>query len=203
VKWGGNVWEGYGKIGSWSLFHYSFMNPLQVPIASVPPEELLDHMAALKAHLIAAPDPNAANVDGQTCLLLALGFCIDEEGERLVTSLLERGADPNRPSAMANFQTFMTAARQVAVLERLIEAGLNVNGVYTIEPGLLPTGRGGRITLLDYALDVDAYLNRRVKNDAFVRTIKKHAGSLSGRRRFVADVIAVLKANGAVSAMDE
>ncbi len=179
------------------------MNPFDTPIASIPPERLLDHVVALKEHLFTTSEPNAANADGQTCLLMALGFCVGEDGEQLVASLLERGADPNRPSAMANFSTFMTAAKRVAPLARLIGAGMELNDVYTVEPGVLATGRGGRITLLDYALDVEAYLNRRSKNKAFVRTVEKHAGPLSGRRRFVADVIELLKANGAASAADE
>jgi hypothetical protein len=160
----------------------------------------MDHVAALRQYLLTTPDSNAANVDGQTCLQLALAFCVDEDGERLAASLLERGADPNRPSPLANFSTFMTAAKRVSILERLIEAGLKLNEVFTVEPGLLPNGRSGRITLLDYALDVEAYLNKRTANKAFVRTVEKHAGPLNGRRRFVADVIALLRANGADSA---
>jgi hypothetical protein len=179
------------------------MNAFDTPIASVPHERLMDHMVALKEYLLTAPDPNAANADGQTCLLMALGFCVGEDGERLVASLLERGADPNRPSAMANFSVFMTAAKRVSPLERMIEAGLKLDEVYTVEPGLLPTGRGGEITLLDYALDVEAYLNKRTKNKAFVRTVEKHAGPLTGRRRFVADVIELLRANGGASAADK
>jgi hypothetical protein len=185
------------------LVRYSSMNPFDTPIASMPADRLVDHVTALKEHLLTTSDPNAANAEGQTCLLMALGFCVGEDGEQVVASLLERGADPNRPSAMANFSTFMTAAKRVAPLERLIGAGMTLNDVYTVEPGLLPTGRGGRITLLDYALDVEAYLSRRTKNKAFVRTVEKHAGPLSGRRRFVADVIDLLKANGATSAANE
>jgi hypothetical protein len=179
------------------------MNAFDTSITSVPPERLMGHLAALKQHLLATSDPNAVNPEGKTCLLMALGFCVFDDGDGLVTALLERGADPNRPSPIANFSTFMTAAKRVEPLERLIRAGLKLDDVYTVEPGLLPTGRGGQITLLDYALDVEAYLNRRARNKAFVRTVEKHAGPLSGRRRFVADVIALLKANGAGSAADQ
>jgi hypothetical protein len=153
-------------------------------------------MRRVKEFIRTTSDPNAASPDGQSCLLFALAFCAEGDGEDLVRSLLDRGADPNRPTAMAVFQTFMTAANRLDALAWLIRAGLNLNEVHTAEPGSLPTGRGGRVTLLDYAMDVDAFLGLRN-----VKAAERRVGPLRGRRRFVADVIAMLKAHGALRAV--
>jgi hypothetical protein len=176
------------------------MNPLDIPLASVPPEQLVDHVRALKAYVRDVADPNATGDSGFTCLRIALSFCNTEDGEHLVTSLLERGADPNRPTAFANFYVFMLTATRITPLEHMIRAGLKLNEVYSAEPGVLPTGRSDSFTLLDLALDVEAYLNTRTKR--FTDLVEKHAGPLTGRRRFVADVIALLRSHGAIRAED-
>jgi hypothetical protein len=172
------------------------MNPLDTSLDAVPPDHLIEHMRRVKEFIRTTSDPNTASPDGQSCLLFALAFCAEGDGEDLVQSLLDRGADPNRPSALAVFQIFMTAANRVEALDRLIRAGLKLNEVHAVEAGSLPTGRGGAVTLLDYAMDVNAYLGLRKAQAA-----QKRAGPLRGRRRFVTDVIAMLKAHGAVRAV--
>ena len=89
-------------------------------------------------------------------------------------------------------------AKRTETLDMLIKAGLRLNDVYTVDPALLPTGRMAPLTLLDYALDIETYLNTR--NKSFHALVEKHAGPLTGRRRFVADVISILKSHGAVRA---
>jgi hypothetical protein len=170
------------------------MTPLDLSLESVPPEQLTEHMRRLREFIRTTPDPNASGPHGRTCLLFALAFNAEGDGKGIVKSLLDRGADPNRPSAFDVFGTFMTVGKHVEVLESLIRAGLKLNEVYTVEAGSLPTGRGGRVTLLDYALDVQAYLTGRQSKP------KKRAEPLAGRRRFVADVISLLDVYGALSA---
>lgn len=137
------------------------MNPRDVPLSSVPPDQLAEHIRQLKEYIRETTDPNRPGHDGQTCLRLALAYCNDEGGEDRIASLLERGADPNRPNAFVYFQTYV------------------------------PTCPSGRITLLDYVLDAEAYLNRRSKG--FIKFAEKHAGPLTGP-------IALLKEHGAVRA---
>ena len=129
---------------------------------------------------------------------MALAFCNDLDGETRIASLIERGADPNLPNALVNFQTYTTVAQRTQPLELLIKAGMRLNDVYTIEPALMPTHREGPITLLDFALDIEAYLNTRSK--AFQRLVQKHAGPMTGRRSFIAETIPNSRDHGAVSA---
>ena len=177
------------------------MSPLEIQLSSVPPDQLEEHFRRLKDYLRDTMTPNVPGLDGQTCLRLALVFCNDEGGEERIASLLKRGADPNVPNPFVNFQTFMMVAKCTEPLAMLIDAGMRLNEVYTADPALMPTGRRGHFTLLDYALDIEDYLNKRSKR--FVEQLEKHAGPLSGRRRFVADVIAMLKSHGGVSAPPE
>lgn len=176
----------------------TIMNPLDVPLSCVPHDQLAEHVRRLKEYIHDTIDPNRPGHDGQTCLRLALAYCNDEGGEDRIASLLERAADPNRPNAFVYFQTYIMVAKRTEPLAMLIKAGLRLNDVYTIDPAYVPTCPSGRITLLDYVLDAEAYLNRRSKG--FIKFAEKHAGPLTGRRRFLADTIALLKVHGAVRA---
>lgn len=174
------------------------MNPLDVPLSSLPPDQVAEHVRRLKEYIQDPPDPNVLGHDGQTCLRVALAFCNDEGGEDRIASLLQRGADPNLPNAFVHFQTYIMVAKRTEPLAMLIKAGLRLNDVYTIDPAYVPTCPSGRITLLDYVLDAEARLNKRSKR--FVKFVEKHAGPLTGRRRFLADTVAMLRSHGAVRA---
>lgn len=179
------------------------MNPLDIPLSSVSPDQLVEHIRQLKEYIRNTTDPNRPGHDGQTCLQIALAYCNDEGGEDRIASLLERGADPNRPSAFAHFQTYILVAKRTEPLAMLIKAGLRLNDVYTIDPAYAPSCPSGRITLLDWVLDAELYLKRRGKG--FTKLVEKHAGplALTGRRRFLADTIALLEEHGAVRAEAE
>src|SRR5689334_22607775 len=119
------------------------MNPLDIPIESLTTvEKATEHFRRVKEFLLNVPDPNVTGIDGRTGLLHALALCTANGGEPIVVSLLERGADPNRPSPLTIFSTFMSCATSVTLLEKMIAAGLKLDGVYTVDAGQLPTGRG-------------------------------------------------------------
>ena len=172
------------------------MRPLDVSLASLDHSEMAEHLRLLKLYIRDVSDPNERDPSGQTCLTIALAFWNNTDGDELVISLLRRGADPNLPNPFANFHKVMIVATRIEPLAALIGAGLRLNDVYEATPSPLPSGRSGRFTFLDFALDVEAYLNRRGRGLA--RVASKHGAPLTGRRRFVADVIALLVANGAI-----
>lgn len=174
------------------------MTPLDVSIATIAPDQLEAHVADIKRFICETNEPNAIGADDRMCLSWALAFCYEPNGEERVASLLKRGADPNLPTAWSNFVTFMTAASRTEPLQLMIEAGLDLNAVYELDDELMLTQPAGSYTLLDYALNVEAYLNRRDKR--WVKKIDKHTGPPTGRRLFVAEVIAMLKEHGATSA---
>ena len=177
---------------------YPAMNPLSLSFNSVPHDQFDAHLQRVMDHIRDTDQPNFVGAEGQTCLLLALALVNTEGGDARIGSLLQRGADPNLPTAMANFQAYMTNAKQTNALAMLIDAGMKLNVIYAVEPETMPTQRAGLCTLLDYALDVEAYLNRRSKR--FIKTVEKHAGPLSSRRRIVTDSIELLRSRGALSA---
>ena len=175
------------------------MSPLDVPLETIPPDQVAAHLDRVKEFISTTDQPNAMGADGRTCLFWAFTFCLEPDGEERVAALLKRGANPNLPTALANFVTFMTAAKRTDLLELMLEAGLELNGIYEVDSAFMPTQRAGHCTLLDYAMDVEAYLNKRSQRS--IKLIEKHAGPLTGRRLFVAKVIAMLKAREAACAM--
>jgi hypothetical protein len=175
------------------------MSIIDIPLSDVPVESLQTHIQQLKDYLRNALEPNETSVDGSTCVSISLQFCDTEEGIQVLTSLLERGGDPNLPSPIYNFVTFTTVASSVAPLEYMLDAGLRVGDVYEPTAGLLSDGERP-FTLLDYVLDIQVYLNRNRKTLGALAD--KYAGGLGKRRRFIENVIELLTAHGAVRASE-
>ncbi len=174
------------------------MSLLDIQFDAIPWDRIAQHVQQLKEYIRVAPNPNEHDSLGQTCLTLALALCNDAEGEDLVCELLRRGADPNMPNALTNFLKYLGAAKRTMPLEGLIEAGLRLNDLYTVDPVHLPKGRTGKSTLLDFATDAQEYVSGR--KTGLNKLAKKHAVPLDGRRRFLADTVALLEAHGAVHA---
>jgi ankyrin repeat protein len=177
------------------------MNIIDIPLDSVPFDQLGDHIARLKEYLRSADDPNEAAANGSTCISIALLFCNEEEGIDILQSLLARGGNPNLPSPFQNYLACVTAATSLAPLEYLIDAGLELNEVYTAAPGFLLT-EDRPFTMLDYALDLRAYLGKNRKPLAAL-TNKYAGGGFGQRRLFVENVIGLLQTHGAKRAADQ
>lgn len=160
------------------------------PNASLP--EIMEYMTVVRKYLENAEDPNESSDDGRTLLTVGLTLCSDETCVPLVLRLLDLGADPNRPSPYAVFAIAMTSTSSLAIIERLLDCGLRVNDVFDLAKDAViltqPT-----TTLLDYAEAVQKYLGGKRVN----QLANKHAGGLSGRSKFVADVIELLQQRGA------
>src|SRR6478736_1107727 len=89
-------------------------------------------MRRIREYIPNACDPNETAPDGQTLLLYALCFCSTSDGEKLVTDLLDRGADPNKPSAWTILTTLLSVSNSIHLVEKLVEAGLELNHIYEI-----------------------------------------------------------------------
>jgi hypothetical protein len=176
------------------------MSIFDFPTPGATAGEIIADMDRVRAHLRAAPDPNEAGANGRTLLTLALVTCFEGRGEELVSDLLHRGADPNRPSAWANFTSLLTVSHSLPLVREFISRGMRLNDVY--EGMDEATGRlvVGPSTLLDYAYALRDYIapDRKKVNSL----ADKYAGGLGKRRRFIDETIALLEASGAKRAAD-
>lgn len=175
------------------------MSVFDYPTPGVSFEELIEQMHRVRAYIREARDPNETGENGRSLLLLAVSLCFDSEGECAVSSLLQRGADPNRPSPWANFTTLLAVSNSLSLVREFIDQGLRLNDTCDVreEPGSLTHGPS---TLLDHVYAVRDYLSpERKKPDALAT---KYAGGLGNRRRFIDDVIELLLARGAKRAAE-
>lgn len=162
-------------------------------------EQVADYLTRLKSYLLNTNDPNEASANGRTCVAHAIGLCNTEEGIVILKSLLGKGGNPNLPSPFDNFQNYNMVAKSIEPLELLISAGLELNHVYTAEPGFLFTG-DRPFTILDFAIDIQARLNKNRKS--WSSLAKKYAGGIGSRRRFIDDTVTLLESHGAKHAAD-
>ena len=137
-------------------------------------EEMAERMRRIREYSPNASDPNEMAADGRTLLLFALLFCSTAEGEQLVADLLDRGADPNKPTAWTTFSTLLTASNSIQLVEKFVEKGLELNQVYeVIGEGHLTDGPS---TLIDYVHEVRTYISPSRKGLAALDG--KHSGRL-------------------------
>jgi hypothetical protein len=163
------------------------------------PNDIVAEMERVREYIRNAPDPNETEANGRTLLQLALISYVTDEGKSLVADLLERGADPNRPTAWANFTLLLTVSNSLPLVQAFVDRGLRLNDVYrtSIEKGALTEGPS---TLLDYVYAIRDYISpRRKKLNALAN---KYAGGLGKRRRFIDETIALLESRGAKRAQD-
>ena len=175
------------------------MSVFDFPTAGAPWDEVAAEMQRVREYLRTTPDPNEVGDNGRTLLQLALILCSTDEGESLVIDLLQRGADPNRPSAWATFTLAVSVSSSLPVVKQLLESGLRLNEVYEISSaeGELTDGPS---TLLDHLYGIRDYTSpRRKRINALAN---KYAGGLGKRRRFIEEAIALLEANAAKRAAD-
>ena len=175
------------------------MNVFDLPTPGAPYQQLAAELREIRKYLVDPADPNETAGDGRTLLLLALGLCVDSEGEALAMRLLERGADPNKPTPCAIFTKLLTASNSLPLVTKLVECGLRLNDVYDLSraQGWLTDGPS---TLLDHAYAIRDSISPKRKNlDALAN---KYAGGLGGRRRFIDETIALLELHGAKRASD-
>jgi hypothetical protein len=162
-------------------------------------EEVTDWGRRVRQYIRNAADPNEAGDDGRTLLLTALAFCSTAEGEQLVTSLLDRGADPNKPTAWAIFTTLITVSNSLPLVKKLLDNGLRINESYEVNcaDGELVDGPA---TILDHLYAVQ---NRIAPARKRLNALASdHAGGLGKRRRFIAETIALLESHGAKRAAE-
>lgn len=162
-------------------------------------DEIIAQKLQVQKYIRTAADPNEIGSNGRTLLQLALVCCFEGAGESDVSDLLDRGADPNKPTAWANFTALLLASNSIALVKKFIETGLRLNDVYDIDP---ETGGMtiGPATLLDHAYAIRDYISpKRKKVNALAN---KYAGGLGKRRRFIDETIALLESSGAKRAAD-
>ena len=175
------------------------MNVFAFPTPGAPYEQVVTELREIEKYLQDPPNPNEAASDGRTLLLLALGLCAGDEGESLAMRLLERGADPKKPTPWATFTKLLMASNSSPLVTKLVDCGLRLNDVYEVNraEGWLTDGR---TTLLDHAYAVRDYISpKRRKLNALAN---KYAGGMGGRRRFIDETIAILESRGAKRACD-
>ncbi len=165
------------------------MSIIDISLADVPTDQLERHIEQLKEYLRCTDDPNQATDDGQTCISIALRFCNTDEGIQILNSLIQRGGNPNLPSSFQSFLCYTTAATCITPLQIMIDADLELNNVYAATPGIFADG-DRPFTLLDYALDINAYLNKN--RNSLATLANKYAGGMGSRRRFIDDTIKML-----------
>lgn len=176
------------------------MSIFEFPTSGATAGEIVAEKCRVQEYIRAATDPNESGENGRTLLTLALMLCFEDRGEELVWDLLRRGADPNRPSAWANFTGLLTVSSSLPLVQEFVSRGLQLNDVYEgveKQTGGLLTGPS---TLLDYAQAVRSYI--APKREKANRLADKYAGGLGKRRRFIDETIALLEAAGAKRAVD-
>jgi hypothetical protein len=174
---------------------------MDTPLDSVPAEELVEHIKGLREYVRNASDPNETGPNGRTCVSLALSFCGERDGVDILRSLLAKGGDPNRPTAVQNFITYTLVAKTTSPLALLISSGLDVNQIGTATGDSAFTGNGP-FTMLDYALNIRAYLKKKRKSLSALANEHVGSGSFGARRQLIDDTIALLQAHGAKSASE-
>ena len=177
------------------------MSVFEFPTFGATTDEMLAEKLRVQEYVRAAADPNEEGGNGRTLLTLALMTCFEGRGEELVWDLLRRGADPNRPSAWANFTGLLTVSNSLPLVREFVSRGLRLNYIYEgVEEqtgGLL----NGPSTLLDYAHAVRDYV--APKRNKVNILAEKYAGGLGKRRRFLNDTIVLLEAAGAERAANQ
>jgi hypothetical protein len=162
-------------------------------------DQVRAHFQRVREYIQHSADPNETGEDGQTLLLLALSFSSTDEGEDLVTGLLDRGANPNKPSSWAIFTKALSVSNSLALVTKLIQNGLCLNEVYEVSyaKGGVTDGPS---TLLDHLYGIRDYIAPKRKKLGAIT--KKYAGGLGKRRRFIDETIALLESRGAKRAVE-
>jgi hypothetical protein len=174
------------------------MNVFEFDPAGLSWEEIAEQQRLRRQYIRDALDPNEAADDGRTLLLLAVCYCSTQEGQELFLGLLDRGADPNKPTAAAIFTSLLMASSSMPLVEKLVEKGLRLNDVY--ESNEFCRASEDVFTLLDYLYWICGKISRKRK--ALNALSDKHAGGLGERRQFIEDVIALLESHGAKRAKE-
>src|SRR5690349_19974552 len=98
------------------------------------------------------PSVNEEDESGDSLLTLAISLQLFPDCEHLAAELLDRGADPNRPSPMGLLLSLLLSSKMertpLPLLAKLIEKGMELNNVYAITDRACPSQ--GPSTLLDY-----------------------------------------------------
>lgn len=161
--------------------------------------ELQAKRATALRYLELVDDPNQPAPTGEYPLALAISLCFDGAGEDRVADLIALGADPNLPDPWSNFVMLTTTTSNVALVKRIVDSGLRLNETYETSRGLGHL-TDGIATLLDHAYAVADYLDpTHCVREALAN---KHGDGLSGRRRFIYEVIELLEALGAKKASE-
>lgn len=176
------------------------MSVFDFPTPGLTARDMLAEKQRVQGYIRQAPDPNEAGENGRTLLTLALMTCFEGEGEDLVWDLLGRGADPNQPSAWANFTGLLTVSCSLPLVREFVGRGLRLNDVYEAAEWQAGGLLAGPSTVLDYAYAVRDYV--APKRKAVNRLANKYAGGLGKRRRFIDETIALLETSGAKRAAD-
>ena len=157
-------------------------------------KHLID-MQRLVDYIAAGGEP----IQKATDLLGALQCCFEGRNEEHVLLLLESGANPNDPSPWAVFNMMLATTNSLTIAIKLIECGLDLNAVYETdrELGHFSTGES---TILDHVYGVQAYLSPKRKK--LKELTNSHAVSLSPRRKFIEDLIVLLRSKGAMRASE-
>jgi hypothetical protein len=117
-----------------------------------------------------------------------------DKDDSLIMGLLERGADPNRPSPWVTFTAIVSISNSVPLVRKLVDSGLRLNEVYEADCSKGAVTHGPS-TLLDHLDGIRIYISpKRKKVNALA---EKYAGGLGPRRRFIDEIIAMLEGEGA------
>ncbi|NNJ27303.1 hypothetical protein [Alienimonas chondri] len=175
------------------------MSVFDFPTPGAASGDLLAQKRRVQDYVREASDPNEAGENGRTLLTLALLTCFEGQGEELVVDLLRRGADPNRPSAWANFTSLLTVSCSLPLVREFVDAGLRLNDVYRIDGQQTGGLLAGPCTVLNYADAVrDSIAPKRKTANQLA---DRYAGGLGPRRRFIDESIALLESSGAERAV--
>jgi hypothetical protein len=174
------------------------MNLFQFPENAASTEEITQWMHCLEEHFQQTPNPNECGANGRTLLQMALLLCSSAGKEKLAIDLLDRGANPNKPTPWTIFTSAMTSSNSTRLISKLIECGLELNRVFEEKHESRLTD--GPATLLDYACGLRDYLSP--KHRGRTTLARKHAGGIGKRRQFIEDTIELLESHGAKRARD-
>ncbi len=106
---------------------------------------------------------NSTNEEGDTALTLACAF----DFEKVAESILEKGANPNKPNELSDVTPLMIASKRnnLNLVKLLIKYGANINQIneQTKDSALIVASKWGRIKIVDLLLKHGA--DPHYKND--------------------------------------
>ena len=121
------------------------------------------------------------------------------EHPKSMQSLVDYVAAGGESSGWAIFTMMLATTNSIPIAKKLIECGLNLNTVYVTDrdSGHFSTGES---TILDHVYGVQAYLSPKRKK--LKELTASHAVRLSPRRKFIEEIIILLRSKGAMRASE-